>query len=92
MRYYWRGKEVPRSRYVAQTPYYKQTKASYQARQEQIEEQREMFEQEKELEGALTTLRDEIDEYMSGRITLGQLLGDLMDSSNLCQRIGVWRD
>lgn len=76
--------------YVARRPYYKRTIEDYQLTKNAITLQREAFEMEKELEASLTALREDIGMYMEGRITLGDLLEDILDSSNLCQRIGVF--
>lgn len=90
MSYYWRGNKTSGNRYEVRQPYYKQTKDYYETRQDKIDTQRELFELEQDLEEALGELRSDIQNYMSGRITLGQLLTDLMDSSTLCKRISVF--
>ena len=90
MGYYTGGSKVPTSRYQTRQPYYKQTPKYYVDKSDEIAKQRELFKLEEELENQLAELRDDIGAFMAGRITLGALLDELLDSSNLCNRIGVW--
>ena len=90
MGYYGNAGRAPTSKYVTRQPYYKQTPKYYVDKKEEIANQRELFKLEEELERQLAELRDDIGAYMAGRITLGALLDELLDSSTLCNRIGVW--